>query len=376
MALTLGKRGIQVASDKSAATLSMKRMVTSKEIAEFRAHIRQASLGPKNYWLEERGQLAHLPIHKDHVALVAEVLNGLQQTQKTIAPKFFYDVEGSRLFDRITQQPEYYLTRAEHDLLKSNAGRISQELGDEHTWVELGSGSSTKTRLLLRTWCQQVQRAHYMPVDISRTALVQSVPDLLNVSENLWISALHAEYQGALELLRQRDHALPISILFLGSNIGNLSRDERRQFFRDLVTVVGQKGTIALGVDLEKDRAVLEAAYNDRAGVTAGFNRNVLYHLKRELDLTVEPERFEHHAFYNEREGRIEMHLVSREAQVLHLGGVEIALRAGESIHTESSYKFRIPDLTAELNACGIQLIDIIKDSGDLFSFWICTPSA
>ena len=342
-------------------------------ITDFREHIRSQAKPEESYWYDRRGQLSHLSLHNSS-HLMADVLNGLTARQKYLSSKYFYDRRGSELFEQICELPEYYLTRAEMGLLEAHADHIVSKLGCENSCVELGSGSSQKTRQLFAAWSKRKETFHYVPVDISPSALAASIPELLAEFPGLWVSALHANYEDSFELLEERSEHLPISLVFLGSNIGNFTPEEREDFFRRVAAALTDGSTFAFGADLVKSPAVLEAAYNDSQGVTAEFNRNILQHLNYELAADFDVDRFKHAAFYNEREGRIEMHLESLMEQNVHINGYTISFERGETIHTENSYKFKVSDLESELNECGLRVVDVVLDEPNGFGFWITAP--
>ncbi|MCY1272008.1 Histidine N-alpha-methyltransferase [compost metagenome] len=281
----------------------------------------------------------------DCASLRDEVLAGFAAEPKRLAPKFFYDRRGSELFEEITHLPEYYLTRTEEGILAANADEIADRLGPGVTLVELGSGASRKVRLLL----EALRPARYLGIDISRDFLLSSTQRLADDYPWLSVHALHADFSRPLALPGALDGGRPVAF-FPGSSIGNFTPAEARIFLRNLHRLLPRSGGLLIGVDQPKERSVLEAAYNDSAGVTAAFNLNLLERIRRELDTDLDPARFRHHAFYNEAESRIEMHLVSRRAQTLRLEGRRFMFREGESLHTENSCKYA-PETFRELAA-------------------------
>jgi len=280
-----------------------------------------------------------------------DVAAGLTATPKRLACRYFYDAEGSALFDAICEVPEYYLTRAETAILRSHAGDIAACFPGEVTLVELGSGSAVKTRLLLEAFLYSRSQLRYVPIDICRPILESSAPKLLHEFPNLEIIAVAAEYHQGLQQLRAEADR-PKLILWLGSNIGNFDRPEAARFLIQVRATMTAADRLLIGVDLRKDKAILEAAYDDAAGVTAAFNLNLLARINRELDGDFDLSAFQHRAVYEEVEGCIEMYLVSTRAQHVRIGrlGLEIAFAAGERVHTEDSYKYspaEIADLCA-----------------------------
>lgn len=272
--------------------------------------------------------------------MLEEVRNGLlQPSGKSIPSKYFYDERGSELFERITRLEEYYPTRTEIGILRKHIDAIAGLAGRNAAILELGSGSSKKTRLLL----DHLDRlAGYVPVDISEEYLLNVGDSLKSEYPDLTIKPVVADYTRRFDL---PDIAAPVGrwiAFYPGSTVGNFEPGEARRFLGSIAEIIGPSGGLLIGVDLKKDPAVLEQAYNDAEGVTAAFNKNILRRLNREIDTDFDLDRFEHDAFYNEQEGRIEMHLVSTAAQEVHLDGETIRIEEGESIHTENSYKYSI----------------------------------
>lgn len=289
----------------------------------------------------EKGKAA-APSRAGDACLLDEVAVGLKKPQKELPCKFFYDEKGSALFDRICELEEYYPTRTELDIMSRNVGRITESLGPEVLLIELGSGSSIKTHLLL----DHLQRqAGYIPVDISAEHLEQSVNRLQADYPALPIVPLAADYTRPLDLPEWKGSYRRKVIYFPGSTVGNFTPEQARAFLIRMARIAGTGGGLLIGVDLKKDLNVLHAAYNDREGVTAAFNLNILAHLNRRLGLTFDLKQWSHQAFYNSVHGRIEMHLVSRVAQQVHVDGSTIHFAAGETILTEYSYKYSIREV-------------------------------
>jgi L-histidine Nalpha-methyltransferase len=280
-----------------------------------------------------------------------DVTAGLTASPKRLDCRYFYDAEGSALFDAICELPEYYLTRAETAILRGHAGDIAAPFPGDVTLVELGSGSAAKTRLLLEALLRNRSQLRYVPIDICRPVLEASAAKLLREFPGLEITAVAAEYhQGLQHLLAETDR--PKLILWLGSNIGNFGQIDAARFLAQVRAAMTVADRLLIGVDLRKDKAILEAAYDDAAGVTAAFNLNLLARINRELDGDFDLRAFQHRAVYDEAAGRIEMYLVSTRAQRVRIGrlGLEIAFAAGEMVHTENSYKYspaEIADLCA-----------------------------
>ena len=271
------------------------------------------------------------------------MIAGLALPQKALPPKYFYDDPGSRLFERICRLPEYYLTRTELALTKANIAAIARFAGRGCELVEYGSGESLKTRLLIRA----LRPAAYLPVDISQAALRGAAERLGREFPWLEIVPVNGDFSRPVELPRSR---APRVVYFPGSTIGNLSPEEAHAF---LSMTRGQAARMLVGVDLRKAATTLHAAYNDSRRVTAAFNLNLLARINRELGADFEPKSFEHYAFYNAAAGRIEMHLVSLTRQNVRIGRHRFAFEAGESIHTENSYKYSIEGFRALAAAAG-----------------------
>jgi dimethylhistidine N-methyltransferase len=270
----------------------------------------------------------------------AEVLAGLDRTHKSIAPKFLYDARGSDLFEAITDLPEYYLTRTERGILRRCAADIAAAVGPDHVLVEFGSGSSGKVRLLL----DALRPAAYLPVDISRHALARAGQALRADYPWLRVVPVCADYSRPFALPALAAGSGRRTVFFPGSSIGNFEPRDAVNFLTHVAGVVGPAGQLLIGIDLKKDPAVLEPAYNDAQGVTADFNLNVLNHLNEAVDADFDLDGYAHRARYDAAHGRIEIHLVSQRAQTVTIGERRIALRAGEAIHTENSYKYDVPE--------------------------------
>ncbi len=277
----------------------------------------------------------------------AEVLAGLKQSNKQIAPKYFYDETGSALFTEITRQPEYYPARTEIGLLKNLNRDLVDTIGTGVALIEYGSGSSEKIRVLL----ESLRPSLYAPIDISRDYLAQSVERLTQDYDWLNVKATCIDYSQEFDL--PFDASGRRVGFFPGSSIGNFDPDQAVRFLRQVRRHVGVDGSLLIGVDLKKDHAVLNSAYNDRAGVTERFNLNILTHLNAEMTGNFELENFRHEAAYNIDKGCIEMFLVSETAQEVMLGGAVISLEAGEKIHTENSFKYSSDEFTQMASDAG-----------------------
>jgi L-histidine Nalpha-methyltransferase len=293
------------------------------------------------------------------------VLNGLSEARRAIPCKFFYDERGSALFEAICRLPEYYLTRTEIAILEKNAIEIAEKMGRHCRLIEFGSGASTKVRILLRALNHP---AAYAPVDISREHLRDAAASLAEDFPALPVVAVCADYT--------RPFAMPPLLgpggkrvgFFPGSTIGNFEPDAAVAFLANYARILGPGGEMLIGVDLKKDPKILNAAYNDRAGVTAQFNLNLLERINRELDGDLVIGHFEHIAFYNEIEGRVEIYIGSLANQEAWIAGKPILFAQGELIHTEYSYKYSIPEFRALAARAGFRPVDTWTDREELFS--------
>lgn len=295
------------------------------------------------------------------------VLAGLAARPKRIPPKYFYDSEGSRLFEAICAQPEYYLTRVETDLLRAEAEAIAHHVGPVACMIEPGAGCCTKARMLLG----RLQAASYWPVDISGETLAQAAGRLSGEHPALAVTAVQLDFTAADGFAPLLPH-LPATgrrlVYYPGSSIGNAGPAEAVALLKAFRALAGADGGLLIGFDLKKDPARLHAAYNDAAGVTAAFNRNLLMRLNRELGADFRADSFAHYAFYNPVEGRIEMHLVSLERQRVTVAGVPVQFDEGESLHTENSCKYTPQEFDALAAQAGFAREAGWQDSERLFA--------
>jgi dimethylhistidine N-methyltransferase len=294
------------------------------------------------------------------------VIAGLSENQKTLPCKFFYDAEGSRLFDRICELPEYYPTRTESSILGRRAGDIARLVGPAARLVEFGSGAGVKIRLLLSA----LQRpASYVPVDISRPHLLAATAGLARDFPRLAIAPVCADYTKPFALPDLAGATPEANVgFFPGSTIGNFTEAEAREFLAGARTLLGPGSWMIIGVDLRKDFDVQVRAYDDAAGVTADFNLNLLRRINRELGGNFDLDQFAHEARWNEAEGRIEMHLVSRRAQCVEIDHERFVFRAGETIHTENSHKYSLDGFDALAVEAGYETVSVWTDEAQLFS--------
>jgi dimethylhistidine N-methyltransferase len=295
-------------------------------------------------------------------AFAADVIAGFSAKPKRLPPKYFYDAAGSALFERITQLPEYYPTRCELALLRANAPAIASLFPQNCVLIEFGSGSSRKARILLGA---AATVDAYVPVDISGDFLQQDCAQLARDFPHLAVHPLVADFTQPFALPPEIA-AKPRVGFFPGSTIGNFEPHEAAAFLRHAAYVLGEGAVFVVGVDLVKDTSILCPAYNDAEGVTGQFNLNLLARINRELGANFDLSTFEHHAFYNRELHRIEMHLASTKRQRVKVNGTAFSFRAGETIHTENSYKYTIDSFQALARGSGWSSVDVWSDG--LFS--------
>jgi L-histidine Nalpha-methyltransferase len=304
--------------------------------------------------------------------IAEEVLRGLSARSRRLPPKLFYDAEGSRLFDEITETPEYYPTRTERAILTEFAGEMVSQAGKNLTLIELGAGSASKTQLLLQAVLRQQLRAEFYPVDVSSSALQSALTSLNGHFPHLRVSPIVADYTHRLPDLGSL--AGRKLVLFLGSTIGNFEPQEAAAFLKNVRQWLEPGDALLIGFDLIKDAEVLHAAYNDAAGVTARFNKNMLARINRELGGSFDLDAFEHVAFWNQRRSRMEMHLESADDQTIWIEdlGRSFHFRRGERIHTENSYKFNLSSIGRLLRRAGFSMEKSWTDAKG----WFCEALA
>ncbi|MAT40620.1 MAG: L-histidine N(alpha)-methyltransferase [Ectothiorhodospiraceae bacterium] len=310
-----------------------------------------------------------ITVDAEHQVQFEELLVGLSADRKWIPCKYFYDERGSELFEQITQLDEYYPTRTEIAIMHRNIEEIAAELGPECLLIEYGSGSSIKIRLLIE---HLNELAAYVPIEISADHLEAVSNQLRDEYEDLRIIPIAADYTKDFEL---PEFGFPYShkvVYFPGSTIGNFTTEEAREFLKRIATVAGKDGGLLIGVDLQKDKAILEPAYDDAKGVTAEFNKNVLVRLNKEFNADFDVDEFSHLAEYNADEGRIEIYLVSDIDQTANIEGKEIAFTAGEKMLTEYSCKYTL-DSFAELVEGIFNVKHVWTDKQNLFSIQYLT---
>jgi dimethylhistidine N-methyltransferase len=294
----------------------------------------------------------------------AEILTGLMSTPKRLSPKYFYDEAGCRLFERITQQPEYYVTRTEIAVLEQHAAAITQLFPEGAALVEFGMGASTKARILLKA---ATGLSAFVPVDIAEAHLRKEAEGIARDFPALEVLPVATDFTKPFEL-PAAVQGRPRVGFFPGSTIGNFEPHEASLFLERVGRILGDQALLIVGVDLVKDAQILNAAYNDSAGVTADFNRNVLVRINRELGGQFDPASFEHHAIYNSHKHRVEMHLGSVKRQKVRVDGETIDFRAGETIHTESSYKYSIDSFRALARGAGWKPLTVWTDERKYFA--------
>jgi dimethylhistidine N-methyltransferase len=330
--------------------------------------------GEKAEKVDDRLQLVDSGVEPRRDAFARDVRAGLTATPKSLSCVYLYDQEGSRLFERITDLPEYYLTRAEREILTERAEEIASRLPDEVTLVELGSGSSTKTRLLIEAFLDRGGPLHYMPVDISRSMLVDSSRMLLEEYPDLEITAIAGEYALGLRRIKEEDAAM--LILWLGSNVGNFQPDEAAGFLRNVRRAMTIDDRLLMGVDLRKDKQTLERAYDDAQGVTAQFSLNLIARINRQLGGRFDLNRFRHRAVWKEDLGRVEIHIVSTRRQTVRIDRLDmfVEFAEGETIHTENSYKYTLQEIDTLAAGAGLAVKDTWLDSAGRFSVNLLAP--
>jgi len=294
-------------------------------------------------------------------SLKQEILTGLRKENKELPCKLFYDEYGSLLFDKICELEEYYPTRTETSIMKNNIDEIAKNFEDNLMMIEYGSGSSEKTRILLD---HLTNLKAYLPIDISEEHLINTARILSKDYPNLDVLPVCADYTENIELPEYGERIDQKIVYFPGSTIGNFHPEEAVDF----LTKISRLGNLLIGVDLKKDPKILNNAYNDSSGITAEFNLNQLVRINREFDANFNVEHFQHYAFYNEDKGRIEMHIVSQKDQIVEIGSEIVSFEEGQSIWTESSYKYSLDNFRDLAKKAGFEVVKVWKDEKDLFS--------
>lgn len=312
-----------------------------------------------------------VPATREPDALTNEVLAGLRQDPKELSPVWFYDELGSFLFDSICDLPEYYITRTELQIMRSHGAEMAQHIGPDAALIELGSGTSLKTRLLLD--CLEAPAA-YVPVDIAREHLLDAAGMLARDYPDLRIIPVCADFSQPFDLPAFITSARRRVVYFPGSTLGNFEQGQARQLLSRMRGMIGANGAVLIGIDLRKDRRVLEKAYDDSAGVTAEFNINALRHVNRELGADFDLDAFEHLAIWVEEQSRIEMHLVSKRDQVVHLGGANVKIARGEHLRTECCHKYTLESFADLAATAGLAVQRVWLDPEQRFSVQLLEP--
>ena len=297
------------------------------------------------------------------------IIAGLRKTQKMLSPKYFYDDAGSRLFEEITELPEYYLTDTELEIMTRHIDEMTGMIGEQAGLIEFGSGSSMKTRMLLE---HMHSPAVYVPVDISEEHLYESQLSIQADFPEIEVLHVVADFTQPFDLPNPRTIPLRNVVYFPGSTIGNFEYEDALSLLRVMHTEAGANGALLIGVDLQKDPAIVSAAYNDSAGITAEFNLNILRHLNRAFGSDFNLDAFAHRATYRPDEGRVVIELVSDAAQVVHIGDVEIEFADGESIITEYSHKYTLNGFADMAAAAGFEVRHVWNDPRQWFSVQYC----
>ena len=301
---------------------------------------------------------------------VQEIVAGLQQAEKMISPKYFYDERGSQLFDQITTLPEYYPTETEFGIMRDNIEEIAALIGPQASLIEYGSGSSRKTRILLD---HLIDQAVYVPVDISEEHLLASAEQIRAEFPALEVLPVVADFTRRFDLPNPTVMPLRNIVYFPGSTIGNFTQDAACELLKVMYDEAGEDGAMLIGVDLQKDPAIIEAAYNDSAGVTAEFNLNMLRHLNREYGSDFDLDSWEHDAQYNTTKGRVEIRLINDSEQTVSIGDDTVVVEKGEGILTEYSHKYTLEGFAKMAEDAGFRVEHVWTDADRLFSVQYCT---
>ena len=332
-------------------------------------------LGYSEYQLDSDVSYFKPDSSKSEKSFAEEIQHSLNQEQKFINPKFFYDKTGSILFEKICTLPEYYLTRTEIKILKKLKTELPEHIDKQFRLVELGSGSSTKTRLLLDIFDKLHDSVEYMPIDISEI-LKESSKNLQRDYDNLQITGIVDTYEKGLAFLQDYDEK-PNLIAFLGSSFGNFCQDEGFEFLKKINSTMKQSDLFLIGLDLIKEKEILEKAYDDSQGITAKFNLNVLQRINQELEGNFDLEKFSHVAKYNDDENRIEMYLRSLEKQTVNISkaNVSITFEKNELIHTEHSHKYSLSHIPKLFERTGFSINKIWKDENNHYALVLASKN-
>lgn len=333
----------------------------------------QKNLKYKKYVLDSTLQYFKPHSTKIEKTFADEVSFSLNKSPKFINPKYFYDNKGSELFEKICNLPEYYLTRTEIDILKNLQSNLSEYLDDSFRLVELGSGSSVKTRLILDVLNENQKKIEYFPIDISEI-LTESSELLQRDYDDLHITGIIDTYEGGLEFIEKYDNKKNL-IIFLGSSYGNFTTDEGKIFLQKINSIMKKEDLFLIGLDLVKDKKILESAYDDSQGITAKFNLNVLSRINDELDADFILNNFKHVAKYNEKDQRIEMYLQSlvNQSVIISKANFSFKLKQGELIHTEHSHKYTLPQIQELMKITGFEIKQKWLDVNQYYSLTLAS---
>lgn len=305
---------------------------------------------------------------KKQIEFYEAAVEGLSLPQKTISPKFFYDERGSKLFDKICETPEYYVTRTEVELLNNIQDDLLKLVEPGSAIVEYGCGSSIKIKTLLSALPKP---SHYIAIDISKTHLISTAEEIASNYNNISVAAICGDFMEPIDWPERASfESLKRLAFFPGSTIGNLNPEEASQFLKYVRHLVGDEGTFIIGVDMKKDVDIFNRAYNDKEGHTADFNLNLLHRMKNELNADINISEFSHKAFYNEKVGRVEMHLTSNIKQSIKINNLEFFFEKGESIHTECSYKYSVEEFSALAKKSGFSVLKSWSDKRNFFGIY------
>ena len=339
------------------------------------SRISQKNLDYKKFVVDSKLQYFKPHATKIEKTFSEEISSSLNRDSKFINPKFFYDKKGSELFEKICSLHEYYPTRTEISILKKIRDELSSYIDDDFRLVELGSGSSVKTRLILDIFAKSQEVPEYFPIDISEI-LTESSEQLLENYDGLHITGIIDTYEGGLEFLKTYDNKKNL-ILFLGSSFGNFSQNDGYEFLKKINNTMKPDDLFLIGLDLVKDRQILEPAYDDAQGVTAEFNLNVLSRINDELDADFNLKNFTHHAIYNEKDQRIEMYLKSlvNQSVVISKSNLLVNLKKDELIHTEHSHKYKLSQIDDLLVCSGFEIKHTWVDENKYFSLTLVSKN-
>ncbi len=313
------------------------------------------------------GKVAYfVDLQPDLEDFLSAVVKGFSSSRKSLPPKFFYDAYGSQVFDRICATPEYYVTRTEIGLMKDIGAEIRALAGPQNVVVEYGCGSSLKIHALLEAL---IDPAEYLAIDISKQHLINTVEEIVADYPDLRVGAICADFSASFDWPPEADQSGSRRLAYFpGSTIGNQMPAEAAQFLISVRRLIGEGGSLLIGVDLKKDIGVLNRAYNDAAGHTADFNLNLLRRINNELGASIDLSSFEHRAYFNAEKSRIEMHLESNIDQTVDIDGRTFSFKSGETIHTENSYKYSLAEFSELAEKCGFKPRKAWTDADDFFS--------